>query len=362
MPHSTFSLSKRQHQKLLTLYKSGKGKPALRAQYLLLLDKGYLFKEVADFCFCHHETVSDVLERYLSHGFDGLFDQERSGAPTKLAPEDERFLYASLFKCPFEIGYFTSNWTIDLMCYHLESKRGKKISRSSLKELLYKRGWSFKRPKHIPSVKNPLEESEQLELLRLLENPKENEVVLFGDETDLETLSKIYGAWMLKGTQTKVRSPKKNEVLCCFGFFNPHDKEFYYKLVKGREKKNGSNFVWVLHQLRRNYKGKVIHIWLDNASYHNSKTKLLKAFREKYGEEVKVHFLPVKSPQLNPIERFWKFVKGKVSGNWLYENLRELELAFKSVIHRYRATPDSYRFQIKNLASIWKRWPTVSAA
>jgi len=47
---------------------------------------------------------------------------------------------------------------------------------------------------------------------------------------------------------------------------------------------------------------------LDNASFHNKKRLALLA--EKYGH--KVLFLPPYSPNLNPIEKFWGWLKGKL--------------------------------------------------
>jgi len=47
---------------------------------------------------------------------------------------------------------------------------------------------------------------------------------------------------------------------------------------------------------------------LDNASFHNKKRLALLA--EKYGH--RIVFLPPYSPHLNPIEKFWGWLKGKL--------------------------------------------------
>ncbi len=53
---------------------------------------------------------------------------------------------------------------------------------------------------------------------------------------------------------------------------------------------------------------KVIHLFVDNARYYRSKEV------QKYLENsrIKMHFLPPYSPNLNPIERLWKFLKKQV--------------------------------------------------
>jgi len=46
-----------------------------------------------------------------------------------------------------------------------------------------------------------------------------------------------------------------------------------------------------------------IHVFLDNASYHHA--KLVKEWLSRPGRRIKLHFLPVFCPHLNPIERLW---------------------------------------------------------
>jgi transposase len=60
---------------------------------------------------------------------------------------------------------------------------------------------------------------------------------------------------------------------------------------------------------------KEIHVILDNAMYYRSKIleEWLKTTR------IKLHFLPSYSPNLNLIERLWKFFKKKILSNKYYE-------------------------------------------
>jgi len=61
----------------------------------------------------------------------------------------------------------------------------------------------------------------------------------------------------------------------------------------------------------------MIYIILDNARYHYSKE--VKAFSK--GNKIKLVFLPTYSPNLNLIERLWKFFKKKVLYNSYYEDI-----------------------------------------
>ena len=67
-----------------------------------------------------------------------------------------------------------------------------------------------------------------------------------------------------------------------------------------------------------------IHLFSDNARYY--KNKAVKAYLE--NSKVKLHFLPPYSPNLNPIERLWKWMKERVMYNTYYEHFDD----FKSAI------------------------------
>lgn len=66
-----------------------------------------------------------------------------------------------------------------------------------------------------------------------------------------------------------------------------------------------------------------IHIFCDNAPYYRNKavSKYLETSR------VKLHFLPPYSPNLNPIERLWKWMKERIIYNTYYEHFEEFKAA-----------------------------------
>lgn len=82
---------------------------------------------------------------------------------------------------------------------------------------------------------------------------------------------------------------------------------------------------------------KTIHWILDNAGYHKSKEFC--AFIET--TNIKIHYLPPYSPNLNPIERLWKIMREQVTYNQYYEKFADFKnsvLSFFENIDRYRDT------------------------
>ena len=69
------------------------------------------------------------------------------------------------------------------------------------------------------------------------------------------------------------------------------------------------------------YPTQTIVLVMDNASFHHSRA--LQAALAWFSERVLIFWLPPYSPDLNPIERFWKHLKDHCA-NYLYSSFTEL--------------------------------------
>lgn len=78
------------------------------------------------------------------------------------------------------------------------------------------------------------------------------------------------------------------------------------------------NVCLFLKQIYLEYEGKSIAIILDNATYQ--RCKLVRRYAKVLG--IKLVFLPSYSPNLNLIERFWKYVKKEVLYSTFHENYK----------------------------------------
>ncbi|MFT5318338.1 MAG: transposase [Chlamydiales bacterium] len=74
----------------------------------------------------------------------------------------------------------------------------------------------------------------------------------------------------------------------------------------------------------------MIHVFCDNAGYYRNKA--VTAYLE--NSRIKLHVLPPYSPNLNPIERLWKWMKETVIYNNYYEEFDD----FRTAIHGFFTT------------------------
>jgi transposase len=86
----------------------------------------------------------------------------------------------------------------------------------------------------------------------------------------------------------------------------------------------------LLRKLAVQYSGRPMVIVLDNARYQHC--KLVKGLAEELG--IKLEFLPSYSPNLNLIERLWKFTKKKCLNNVYYETFEEFVAGITDCLNR----------------------------
>lgn len=100
-----------------------------------------------------------------------------------------------------------------------------------------------------------------------------------------------------------------------------------------------------LHLIRKADAEKTIYIVMDNARYQHC--KLVTEEAEKLN--IRILFLPPYSPNLNIIERLWKFTKKKVLYGKYYDSVNRFHTAIRNFFDNVNMT---YREELDNLLSL----------
>lgn len=194
---------------------------------------------------------------------------------------------------------------------------GEKISGETIRRALHRRRFVFRRPKlwSGPGGKEPEEISKALEEVR-----KGTAVLLCGDETTFHLLPVLRRMWMKVGEQAKILTPSGwNRAFSVFGALNTVSGELFWEIF---DRKNSDNFIIFLERLLSAHPDKIIHFVVDQASYHLSKK--VKEWLSTH-ECMHLIYLPPRSPQLNPLELLWRWLKGEVAANRTYTDLEPLK-------------------------------------
>lgn len=116
-----------------------------------------------------------------------------------------------------------------------------------------------------------------------------------------------------------------------FGALNLKTRSFFWK---SSQRGNAKTFIEFIHQLRANCKDRKIVLLLDNVSFHNCKK--LKKFTDKF-KDIILFSLPPYSPEYNPVEQIWKWIKRTISARKApFNSIEELITQFRRLICRRR--------------------------
>lgn len=149
------------------------------------------------------------------------------------------------------------------------------------------------------------------------------EELWFFDESRFGTHSKVGHAWY----KTGVRTPVKIKV----GYQN-----FY--LYSAVNHKTGEEFTLILPKVNtvcmnifltefaQNIQGRKVVLIMDGAAWHKSKALTIP-------DQMRIIIQPPYSPELNPVEKFWQYIKNNTIKNQLFDNLNKLEKALTTFLN-----------------------------
>jgi hypothetical protein len=142
------------------------------------------------------------------------------------------------------------------------------------------------------------------------------------DETTLTLDPPLRACWMKIGQQKRIPAtrPGVKQKRHIFGAYNWLQDTITWTTA---QTKNSANFIQFLEHLlvERYPTGRVVLV-MDNASYHKSASAL--AALSLFEHRVLVIWLPTYCSDLNPIERFWRYLKDLACANKLQDDIVEV--------------------------------------
>jgi transposase len=146
-------------------------------------------------------------------------------------------------------------------------------------------------------------------------------VVLFQDESGYCRHPKLGRMWAKRGQRPVVRTrSQRSGRLNLFGWVNPLTGE--HGVRKARQG-NTEAFLEQLQELVERFRGKIVDLWVDNASWH--KGPRVREFLAPYQRWFHLHYHPPYHPELNPQERIWRRIRYEETTNHYYASPEDLE-------------------------------------
>lgn len=333
-------LSREQKEELLRELRLEKSRRyADRIRVILLLDQGKTYKSIAEHLFLDHGTIANYRKRYKEGGLEGLIvDAYSVKAKEWRLTEDQLFrLSVSL-----ESQIFLS--VKDVVAF-IEREFGIDYTVSGATKLLKRMDFSYKKPKAVPGKADREKQKAFIDFYNELKESLEEAQgedsgkIYFSDSTHPQHNPVINYGWIKKGLNFEVPTNSGCFHLNINGALCLDDLDI---ITRQCERVNGVSICELLAAIRRkNLDEKKIFLVLDNAPFNRSGVVKNKAKEL----NIELIYLPPYSPNLNPIERLWKFFKKKVLYHQYYENFENFSAAatqfFQYAKRRYREELDS---------------------
>ena len=328
------NLTEQEKKELISLRNKRDSNIGERAWFVLLNAEGKSTYQIAQQTGRHRLTVNTWLKRYQENGVEGLYNIPPPGRPPEKAELIKAEINELLSKTADEYGYPEANWTISLLIDYFE-KKFISVSDKTLLRVIKSEGWCYKRLSKVPPKDGPTSEEKQARIAEITSSINKDKIeaeqvtILFEDESHLSIQPYVQRGWCKIGEKTKVATSKKKESCTLFGALNFETGKCYWKIA---DKGNSNVFISFLHQLHQSFPVGTIVLILDNASIH--KSKKIKEFLSK-NKWIKIYHITAYSPELNPIERFWGWLKSKIYGKKSFSNLKALLEKVRKLMWHY---------------------------
>lgn len=291
---------------------------AYKINTIILLAKGYTYKEIEKVLLLDDRTISRYRKIYLEKGIKGLLENSYKGRQPKLTDQQEVELVNHL-----EENLYA---TASEICKYIEKTYNIRFTSEGMVITLHRLGFSYKKTKIIPAKANKEKQEEFVKEYEKLKNHlNPNEKIYFMDGVHpTHNVMPAYG-WIKRGVDKEVKSNSGRQRINLNGVYCPDDNEI---IIRNDDTINSQSTIKLLQELENKHPElNKIYVIRDNARYYTSRVV------KDYLKNSKIEFiaLPSYSPNLNLIERLWKFFKKKTLYNKYYDSF----IRFKDAVFEF---------------------------
>lgn len=297
-----------------------------RIKALLALNRGVSYTEITRLLLLDEVTLRRSVKRYQERGIDGLLACRYVGGASRLTLVQEHEL----------VAYLDTHvlLTAAHVVAHIQRTYRVRYSLEGVTKLLHRLGFVYKKPKLVPGKTDPVKQRAFLDLYhQVISQLKPNDQVYFSDALHPTHNSHPACGWIRRGKTALLPANTGRERLNLTGALNLKTKDV---VILEADTINADAIIRLLGELARLHPVGTITLILDNARYHHAKR-----VREwlRHHHRFKLLFLPSYAPNLNLIERLWRFLYQNILSNRYFPTFQEFRqtiLGFFANLHRYR--------------------------
>lgn len=299
----------------------------IRSHTILLAQKGYSPRQIADILFESEQTICRWINEFQKERISSLFPKYLGNQhAAKLTRIQKQQIKDILAKPPSQYGIPKKFWDISALKTYIKAEFGIEYeSDESYRLIFLLHNYSF----HLPDRFDRHRDDKRMKEIKEEISPflqDDDWIVFTSDECRIIWETEIRRLWLPKGQKTIIKVERKRQAQSFIGFLNiKNGEELLYKLSWQKQ----DEIIPVLETLVKKYPDKKICIIWDNARFHHGKK--LKAKLSTTLKNVHLINLPAYAPDHNPQEHVWKYGKEKLANNQR-ESLEETITSFIAIV------------------------------
>jgi transposase len=310
-----------------------------RLTAVLAVASGKTREEVADLLGVSLSQLGEWLRVFRNDGLEALCEIHNKGDPGNLNPDQ-----IAQLKSQVSTGCFRNS---DQIRHWVEATFDVRYSSSGIKDLLKRIGVSYHKVTGFLWKADP--DKQHAFVKRVARHKREAKRPdappsrrYYVDACHpVWGLDLVYCCWLLVGQRFLVGMGSGRKRLNILGAYCPDDHEYVdYRLT--RDNINGAQFVNFLRVLReRHPETERFILYVDGARYYDSPV-----VQEWLNRHPEFHLSPIPaySPNVNLIERLWKFLRAKALSRW-HQTFEDMQAAVSEVVDHL----DDYRGELRTL-------------
>ena len=268
-----------------------------RIKAVLLYDKGWSYERIAEALFITHEAIR---QHTLDYEAIRKLKPQNGGSSEKLNRAQRDMLIESLE----ENTYFSAKEIVSYVWEEFEIK----YSIPGMINWLKAHGFCYKKPCIVPGKADRETQKKWIE-----------ESIFFMDGVHPTHNTKASYGWIKKGEQKEILSNTGRQRINISGAVDIVSKKIFVREDETLDAESTIDFLKFLEESNPNKKK--IHLFCDNARYYRNKK--VQTYLET--SRISMIFLPPYSPNLNPIERLWKFMNEQIINNRYYKEFKSFK-------------------------------------
>ena len=307
-----------------------------RIKTVLLLDDGRSYEEIARILFLDDETARRYAKTFIESGIDVLLSDKYKPYEGKL----------DCTQCHQLRAYVATHLFLDVLpvILYVTEQFGQVFTRSGMRDILHRLGFVYKKAARVPGKADPEKQRRFVAMLEELMRVKDAATpVLFMDAVHPAHNSMPSHGWILRGERVEIPANTGREHMNINGAVNAETLEVF---AVEAETINAAAAVSLLQKVDAWYPdAEHIYVFADNARYYRSREVSAYIAHSR----IRLEFLPPYSPNLNIIERLWRFMHKHTTYSRFYPTFQEFR---EELLMFFQRLPDEFADSLRSLLTL----------